>query len=274
MKHVLITIICISCMGLLSCGGGRQGGDQFDTVSTTPGGDTTLPESNPETFRERFERGIDFMATGNEPFWSLDINLDGKMYFHALDGPVLIMPTPEGVKGLDADVTRFTAESSQGSIVAHLFRQECVDSMSGAKSGYTVRVEILAAANESPSTYEGCGQYLADPALYNKWILESVNDRPLQAEDFMKGPPELEFDPATMKVVGHSGCNNIAGAIEVQGHRIDFQPMIATKMACPGMEFEHQYLTRLSGSVGYRIDEGKLHLQVSPDTTYIYRNTN
>lgn len=270
----IIIIVSVISIGFFSCGGGRQGGDQPDTTATIAAVDTVAPELNPEVFRERFERGIDFAATGNEPFWGLDISLDGKMYFNALDGPVIIAPTPEGVTSLDADTTSYTTESAQGSIVAHLIRQECTDTMSGAKSEYKVRVEILATANASPSTYEGCGRYLADPNLYNKWTLESINDHPLRAGDFAKGLPEIEFDPETKRAAGHSGCNNITGEIEVRGHQIVFKPMIATKMACPGMEFEHEYLRMLSGSVGYRVDDGRLHLQVSPDSIFTYRGTN
>jgi heat shock protein HslJ len=49
--------------------------------------------------------------------------------------------------------------------------------------------------------------------------------------------------------------------------------MIATKMACPGMEFEHDYLRNFTGNVGYRVEAGKLHLQVSPDSAYTYQTT-
>lgn len=271
MKYLSIIMLSTS---LFSCGGGQKSDDQSDTTAFKPMADAEVPESNPAVFQQRFERGIDFAATGNEPFWSLDIDLDGTMHFKVLDGPEINAPTPEGVKALDADVTRYAAETDQGSIVAQLIRQECTDGMSGAKSEYMVRVEILSAANESPSTYEGCGRYLADGRLSDNWTLESINNNPLNPADFMKGLPQLEFDPEGKKVAGHSGCNNITGAIEVQGHTIVFKPMMATKMACPGMEFEYDYLKNLAGNVSYRVDAGKLHLQVSPDSTYTYSNTN
>lgn len=272
MKYLSI-IVFLTC--LFSCGGSQRGDTQSDTTALPPSMDgSEISESNPAVFQQRFERGIDFAATGNEPFWSLDIDLDGTMHFKVLDGPEINAPTPEGVKALDAEVTRYEAETDEGSIVAQLTRQECTDNMSGAKSEYTVRIEILAAANESPSTYEGCGRYLADSRLNDNWTLESINNSPLNAADFAKGLPQLEFDLTEKRVTGHSGCNQISGAIEVRGHRIDFRPMIATKMACPGMEFEHGYLKNFTGEVSYRVEAGKLHLQVTPDSTYTYSKTN
>ena len=270
MKYLSIILLA----ALFSCGGAQKGGDQSDTTALPPTAESEVPESNPAVFQQRFERGIDFAATGNEPFWSLDIDLEGSMHFKVLDGPEISAPTPEGVTALDANVTRYAAETDQGSIVAQLIRQRCTDGMSGAESEFTVRVEIHAAANESPSTYEGCGRYLSDTRLNAKWTLESINNNPLNPSEFMKGLPELEFDLAGKKVVGHSGCNSISGAIEVQGNRINFKPMISTKMACPGMEFEHAYLKNFTGNVNYRVEDGKLHLQVSPDSTYTYNSTN
>lgn len=276
-----LTAATLLSVTLLSCGGQRDS-SQSDTTATDSRNDTLAPESEVQVFAERVERGIDFVATGNEPFWSLKIDLDGSMHFKALDGPEIKAPTPEGVKALDGDTTRYEAESEQGSIVAQLIKVECMDTMSGAKSEYTVRVEILAAANESPSTYEGCGRFLADmlflegleSGLHSKWMLESINDKALNAADFMKGLPELQFDLPGKRVMGHSGCNNIAGDIEVRGDTITFKPMIATKMACPGMEFENDYLKKLSGNVAYRVEDRKLHLRVSADSTFTYRKTN
>lgn len=272
MKFLSIILLAV---GLFACGGGQKSEDQYaDTTALEAAADTVMPELNPAVFQERFDRGIDFAATGNEPFWSLDIDLDGSMHFKLLDGPDIVVPTPRGVKALDADVTRYAADTDEGSLVAQLIRQECTDDMSGAKSEFTVRVELLSAANESPSTYEGCGRYLADSRLNNNWTLESINDSPLSAADFTKGLPQLKFDLAEKRASGHSGCNNISGAIEVHGHTINFKPMIATKMACPGMEFEHLYLKNFAGEIAYRVEAGKLHLQVSSDSTYTYRQTN
>jgi heat shock protein HslJ len=267
MRNVLTTLLSVTL--LLACSRERKA----DAPGSEPKADSVAPESNPAVFQARFERGIDFAATGNEPFWSLDIDLDGSMHFKLMDGLEITAPTPEGVKAMDADVTRYAAKSDQGSMVAQLIRQECTDGMSGAKSEFTVIVEILAEANASPSTYEGCGRYLADNRLNDSWTLESINNNPLDSADFMKGLPQLEFNLADKRVTGHTGCNTITGAIEVQGHRIVFKPMIATKMACPGMEFEHDYLRNFTGNVGYRVEAGKLHLQVSLDSTYTYQTT-
>ena len=268
-------------MILLSCGGGAKHDAPADSTALNSSPYSLTPELNP-VFLERFERGIDFVGTGNEPFWSLEVDLEGSTYFKVLDGPELTVPTPEGVQMLDVDVTRYTGRTEQGSIEVQVIRQRCIDTMSGAESDYMVRVEILAAANASPSTYEGCGGYLIDPrlsdtfksGLHSRWTLESINNTPVKASEFAKGSPQLEFDLAGKRVMGHSGCNTISGAIEVQGNTIIFRPMITTKMACPGMEFEQAYLKMLSDTVQYRVDGSKLHLLVSADSTYTYRKSN
>ncbi len=233
----------------------------------------TVPERNPAVFQERFDRGIDFTATGNEPFWSVDIALDGSIHFKNMDGAELVVPTPPATRAADADVTRYSASNENGSITVELIRQKCTDSMSGFVSEFATRVEV-ALSGGTPLTYEGCGQYLSDPRLEGNWELERINDTELDSADFMKGLPQLSFDLSQKHVSGHTGCNNIAGSIEVQGHRIAFSPMIATKMACPGMEFEQDYLRWFAGQVAYTIQNDQLHLMVSADSTFIYRRKN
>lgn len=231
------------------------------------------PERNPAVFKERFDRGVDFAATGNEPFWSVDIDFDGSIHFKNMEGAELVVPTPPGEKAADADATRYSASNENGSITVQLIREECTDTMSGFVSEFVTRVEVTFPDAE-PITYEGCGQYLSDERLEGDWQLERINETQLDSADFMKGLPQLSFDLSEKRVSGHTGCNNVAGSIEVQGQRIAFAPMIATKMACPGMEFEQDYLRWFAGSVAYAIQENRLHLMVSPDSTFIYRKRN
>jgi heat shock protein HslJ len=272
------TNVCMKCSNaivllgimILSCQPARekeknQAMAEADTV--------TPPERNPTVFQERFDLGIDFTATGNEPFWSVDIDFDGSIQFKNMEGVELIVPTPTGEKAADADVTRYTASGDNGAITVELIRQECSDTMSGFVSEFVTRVEVTL-PGATPVTYEGCGQYLSDPRLEGSWQLERINETELDSANFMKGLPQLSFDLSQRRVSGHTGCNSVAGSIEVQGKRIAFAPMIATKMACPGMEFEHDYLRWFTGPVAYTIKDSELYLMVSADSTFIYRRKN
>lgn len=262
MKSLIAIILC--GMLCLCCQPAREKSQTVDSVSMIE----PPPERNPDVFQERFDRGIDFAATGNEPFWSVDIDFDGSIHFKHMDGAELIVPTPRGEKA--ADVTRYAVSGDNGAIIVELIRQECTDTMSGFISEFVTRVEVTLPGAE-PVTYEGCGQYLFDLKLDGDWQLVRINETNLDSADFMKGLPQLSFDLSQKRVYGHTGCNNISGSIEVKGQRIAFAPMIATKMACPGMEFEYDYLKWFTGSVPYQVKDTRLHLMVSSDSTFIYQ---
>lgn len=222
--------------------------------------------------KEKLDAGIDFMASGTEPFWSLEIDFDKQMNFKTVAGPELTTPVPEGVKAMDANVTRYRAVTEAGELIVQLHHLECTNSMSGQKSDYTVTVDVKSGADTAYTTYKGCGTYTADYRINDIWILERINETILKREDFAKGLPQLEINLAQKKVFGHTGCNNLNGAAEVQGKRISFGMFITTRMACPAMEFENQYLASLQRrTIPYKVEGGKLQLQISADSVYTYR---
>ncbi|HEY8512803.1 MAG TPA: META domain-containing protein [Cyclobacteriaceae bacterium] len=267
MKTLSVLVLC--GVALLGCQPSREKSTATDSLAVTE----PAPERNPAVFQERFSRGIDFAATGNEPFWSVDIDFDGSIHFKNMEGAELIVPTPPGEKAADADVTRYTASGDNGSITIELIRQECTDTMSGFVSEFVTKVEVTLPGAE-PITYEGCGQYLFDQRLHGDWRLVRINETQLDSTQFAKGLPQLSFDLPQKRVYGHTGCNSISGSIEVQGQRIVFAPMIATKMACPGMEFEYDYLRWFPGTIPYQLKDNQLHLMVSTDSTFVYEKKN
>ncbi len=94
-----------------------------------------------------------------------------------------------------------------------------------------------------------------EPGLENSaWLVEEIAGAKMQAP-----VPTLEFRPDG-RVGGKASCNNYGGAYKVDGGRIDFGPMVATKMACPEplMSQEHALLTALQGKVGYAVNGNTL----------------
>lgn len=223
-------------------------------------------------YRNQLEQGIDFIASGTEPFWSLEIDFDKTIHFKMVSGLDITTPAVAGVKAMDADVTRYAAETEKGRLIVQIMRLECTNDMSGKKSPYRVTVEAKYNTDKDLKRYEGCGQYLYDYRINDIWVLEGVNNKKPDVSDFTKGLPQLEINIAQQKVFGHTGCNNINGAMEVIGKRIRFGYLVSTKMACPNMDFENKYFNSLSRqTIPYFIEPGKLHLQVNTDSTFIYR---
>ncbi|MEJ7680492.1 MAG: META domain-containing protein [Segetibacter sp.] len=228
--------------------------------------------TQPDQYRKQLEQGTDFIASGTELFWSLEINFDKTVHFKTASGFDITTPAVAGVKAMDADVTRYAAETEKGRLTVQIMRLECTNDMSGKKSSYRVTVDAKDNKDKDPKMYEGCGQYLYDYRLNDIWVLESINNKKLSVPDFSKGLPRIEINIAQQKLFGHIGCNNINGAIEVQGKKIRFGYLVSTKMACSNIEFENRYLNSLSNqTIPYFIEPGRLHLQVNTDSTFIYR---
>lgn len=56
---------------------------------------------------KKWNSGINFYAFGNEPFWSLDIDIDNNIRVKNLDGLDFFAALDKPVKAMDADVTRY-----------------------------------------------------------------------------------------------------------------------------------------------------------------------
>lgn len=222
--------------------------------------------------KEKLDAGIDFQASGTEPFWSLEINFGKQMHFKTAGGFEMTTPVPQGTQAADAPVTRYRAQTDRGELIVQLAKRECTNSMSGQKSPYSVTVDTKQNSDNGYTRYDGCGTYTADYRINDIWVLERINETALKREDFTKGLPQLEISLAQEKVFGHTGCNNLNGAVEVQGARLAFGRFMTTRMACPNMAFENAYLNSLQQhTVPYKVEEGRLRLQVSADSVYTYR---
>lgn len=65
----------------------------------------------------------------------------------------------------------------------------------------------------------------------------------------------------TLCVAGSGGCNRLSGGFELDGDRLRFGRMAATRMKCPdGMEQERRFLKALEQVLGYPIRDSHLEL--------------
>ena len=228
----------------------------------------------PDKFQTQFVQGIDFIATGNEPFWKLEIDFDKFMHFKMLDGFEITTDVGEGIKAMDANVIRYTASNEKGTLTVQIQKSACINDMSGEKLGYTVNIDTKNKEEKNYSIYKGCGQYIADYRLHDIWVLDSINNKKIKATDFIKKLPYLELNLTEKKVFGSTVCNTITGPIEIMGKKIYIGKLTASRLACKDTDFETAYLQGLENkTIPYKITTGKLYLQVSTNEVFIYKKT-
>src|SRR5699024_10368153 len=76
-------------------------------------------------------KGIDFRASGNEPFWDITIDFDGKITFKVLDGDSVSAPVPKMQKDTASSARTLTVGTKPDSLTVKLYPTGCIDSMSG-----------------------------------------------------------------------------------------------------------------------------------------------
>jgi heat shock protein HslJ len=111
-------------------------------------------------------------------------------------------------------------------------------------------------------------------SLHNFWVLESINDKPIFADEFTSGAPYLNLDTEKNSVSGFAGCNGIAGSMKAEGSKIVFDKITSagTNTDCSNIGFEKKYLNNLSGrTVTFEIQPGRLILKVHDASLYQYR---
>lgn len=118
--------------------------------------DTTLIEDNPALWSEKRRLGIDFVATGNEPGWSLEVDLDKGMFFKTLPSESIAMETAVPTQAKSGKVTTYSATTDAGELKVEIVHQPCEDTMSGKVSPYLVRVTAKGI------NFKGCGTYLGE----------------------------------------------------------------------------------------------------------------
>ena len=216
-------------------------------------------EMNLNYYQEKFLSGVDFIARGNEPNWTLEIDLEKSMSFAAMYDIKVNTPAVEGIKAQDSDVTLYTAKTDSGELVITVIKDKCQDNMSGENFPYKVRVEAKSSADSTYKTFEGCGRFLYDIRLYDIYVMEEMTGFNLKKEKLMKGMPTFEFNLTDMRFGGHAGCNQINGGISVVGNKITFENLVGTLMSCPNMKVEKAVITALNDkTVTYSIDKMKL----------------
>ncbi|KOH45954.1 META domain-containing protein [Sunxiuqinia dokdonensis] len=94
--------------------------------------------------------------------------------------------------------------------------------------------------------------------LNTTWELQLINDLPVTVEDKL---PYLEFQLNEGRVSGFGGCNRMNGPVQQSGNTLKFGMIMTTKMACPDLETESQFLKLLNNRTwSYKIEGSNLVL--------------
>lgn len=224
------------------------------------------PKDTSEFLFKKFQSGINFYATGNEPNWSLDLSINKFLKFNTMDGMKVELGNVKGIRAMDANVIRYASPFEGGFFSVTISEAVCEDNMSGEKFDYTVRVEINNPGDKNYKEFRGCGRYVPDYNLNKKWILKILSDTVVKSEDYSKGLPELEFDAEAGRFSGNAGCNRVLGSFKSSYGSIKFTNPVTTLMMCPDMDREMNFIKALESTTEYVIDNNELKFS-NPDKT-------
>lgn len=103
---------------------------------------------------------IQFKATGNEPFWNLEIDFEKTMHLKTLNGLDMYTPAVPAEKMANDNITQYTANTESGTLIVSIKKGGCIDDMSGQKFDYSVTVDVKTGTEKDFTHYKGCGRYL------------------------------------------------------------------------------------------------------------------
>lgn len=202
-----------------------------------------------------------FKASGNEPFWGLQIAKSEIRLQSLLPGlDTITVPHANPVKAMDANVKMYRIHTESVDLQIQMQKTDCQDSMSGIVSPYTVTVEIKQKTNPEVTVLKGCGKYLTDLRLHDIWVLEKLNGRKVETLDFAAALPLIEIYAEPNTFMGFAGCNQMNGRLFYEKDWLRFTDIITTRMACEPGNKEGEFLKAIQNVISYEIKENRLWL--------------
>ena len=91
-----------------------------------------------------------------------------------------------------------------------------------------------------------------------KWKLVELNGKAVKStsnKDYF-----INLDSKSGKFAAYAGCNSLAGTFVMKATgKLAFSKIIATRMACPNMEFESNFIKTIEKTDNYMIEGKMLH---------------
>lgn len=152
MNKTLLSLIIIAA-GIVGCNTAPE-----NTAKKSDSITASIPVT-PEADTTRNKLLFNFLATGNEPFWSLEIRSDSTMIFKTPDGIEIITPVNINTQAIKEGMMQYTGTHENETLIVQVTKLECIDNMSGQKSDYQVTVDVQQKQDKASRIYNGCGRY-------------------------------------------------------------------------------------------------------------------
>lgn len=102
-----------------------------------------------------------------------------------------------------------------------------------------------------------------------KWDLKVLNGKDIKLTD-SNSEIYIQFNEAEKRVSGRGGCNRFFGNYEMDGDKLKFSPMGATRMACPDLQTENEFFQMLDTVDTYSIKDGLLSLKSKGNVVSVF----
>lgn len=220
----------------------------FALAACTPAAET--PPQGPG------EQPAAYMALGTEPGWTLEITPSRLNYDGDYGETKIMVPNPGAKPSFNGE--RYVT----GRLTVDITHAECSDGMSDRRYRDTVTVTA------DGKTVKGCGGKILPPTELagTNWSFVSIGGVAVTADR----PTALQFDGNRLS--GSAGCNRFSGTYSVDGGTLKAGPLMATEMACPGMELEQAFFKLMASPVSLTFaDDGTLILTGSEGRTAVLK---
>jgi len=197
-----------------------------------------------------------YMALGTEPGWTLEITPARLNYDGDYGKTKIMVPNP----GARPSMNGRAYVTDRLSVV--IKAAPCSDGMSARRYSDSVRVVA------DGKTLQGCGGKILPPDTLagSSWTFVSIGGVAVAKDR----PTALQFDGARLS--GSAGCNRFSGTYSVDGGALKAGPLMATEMACPGMEQEQAFFKLMATPVSLTFaDDGTLILTGSEGRTAVLK---
>ncbi len=241
---VLLVVITAGCSGIRKTADERTGEPQ------------TIQEVEPVT-------PAGFKATGNEPFWALEIEFDNILKFTSLTEKYSEFTFPEtgAERPNDLSLVKYRAKTYNAETEILIEREKCQDTMKDTIFPYSVTVSIRRSNDDTFKDFKGCGRYLGPYRLNDIWTLQEIDGKPLDIPG-TREKPFLEIDLVNKVIYGYGGCNKFHGRAELVNNILVTGSILSTKMACLDTQhIEDRFLRVISAkSLRFEINGNVMHM--------------
>lgn len=208
--------------------------------------------------------------TGEGENWNLKLNDSILLFSSEIEGfESVVFPIPKPILAADANVKLYRAETERAFIKATISMGNC--DISNKTLPYSVTIEIKQNKDSDFKNLKGCGAYITDYRLHDIWVLETLKEEQISADQFTKELPNLEINTTDNSFMGYAGCNTMRGNIFSEQSKIRFTKIITTRKLCAPTNKEAEFLKALESSTQFKIENNRLYLSNPDQNTLTFK---